>query len=127
MLKRPIILLVVGGTILLLAVSERRAGWLRQLRPAWGVPLMLAVVPPWCMEIGATAKVEFFGTSGGHSPLVKTASGQQAHGVTPGYYLAASLLTFWPGVLSATFAVTSVRKKRREPSVRFCLSWIATT
>src|SRR4051812_24805681 len=35
MLKGPIILLVVLGTILMLAVTERRVGWLRQLRPAW--------------------------------------------------------------------------------------------
>jgi 4-amino-4-deoxy-L-arabinose transferase-like glycosyltransferase len=36
MLKGPIILLVVFGTILLLAISEGRIGWLRLLRPVWG-------------------------------------------------------------------------------------------
>ena len=52
MLKGPIILLVVLGTVLLLVVTERRAAWLRQLRPGWGVPLMLAVVLPWLVAIG---------------------------------------------------------------------------
>ena len=51
MLKGPIILLVVLGTVLLLVVTERRAAWLRQLRPGWGVPLMLAVVLPWLVAI----------------------------------------------------------------------------
>ena len=58
MLKGPIILLVVLGTVLLLVGTERRAAWLRQLRPGWGVPLMLAVVLPWlaAIESPATAR-----------------------------------------------------------------------
>jgi 4-amino-4-deoxy-L-arabinose transferase-like glycosyltransferase len=47
MLKGPVILLVSWGTILALLVSERRGGWLRRLHPAWGVPLMLAILLPW--------------------------------------------------------------------------------
>ena len=97
MLKGPIILLVVFGTILLLTITERRVGWLRRLRPAWGVPLLLLVVLPWFIAIAVTSNGEFFATAIGHNLLGKVATGQQSHGAPPGYYLVAFLLTFWPG------------------------------
>ena len=127
MLKGPIILLVVGGTVVLLAITERRVGWLRRLRPAWGVPLMLAVVLPWFVAIGVISKGAFFADAVGHSMLGKVATGQQSHGAPPGYHLAAFPLTFWPGSLFAAFAAAFVWARRREPAVRFCLCWIAPT
>src|SRR5437868_3922511 len=127
MLKGPIILLVVCGTILLLTITERRADWLRRLRPAWGVPLLLLVVLPWFIAIAVTSKGAFFATAIGHSLLGKVATGQQSHGAPPGYYLALFPLTFWPGSLFAALAVPFVWARRREPAVRFCLCWIAPT
>jgi 4-amino-4-deoxy-L-arabinose transferase-like glycosyltransferase len=127
MLKGPIILLVVLGTVLLLILSERRAAWLRQLRPGWGVPLMLAVVLPWLVAIGIVSGGEFFEIAIGRSLLGKVATGQQSHGAPPGYYLLAFPLTFWPGSLFAALAVPFVWARRREPAVRFCLCWIAPT
>jgi 4-amino-4-deoxy-L-arabinose transferase-like glycosyltransferase len=127
MLKGPIILLVVFGTILLLAISERRIGWLRLLRPVWGVPLMLVVVLPWLILIAIVSKGEFFAAAIGHNLLGKVASGQQSHGAPPGYYLALFPVTFWPGSLFAAFAVPFVWAQRRTPEVRFCLCWIVPT
>jgi 4-amino-4-deoxy-L-arabinose transferase-like glycosyltransferase len=127
MLKGPIILLVVFGTILLLAISERRIGWLRLLRPVWGVPLMLAMVLPWLILIGIVSKGEFFAAAIGHNLLGKVATGQQSHGAPPGYYLALFPLTFWPGSLFAAFAAPFVWSQRRTPAVRFCLCWIFPT
>jgi 4-amino-4-deoxy-L-arabinose transferase-like glycosyltransferase len=127
MLKGPIILLVVLGTVLLLAITERRIGWLRHLRPGWGVPLMLAVVLPWFIAIGIASKGQFFAEAVGHSLLGKVATGQQSHGAPPGSFLAAFPVTFWPGSLFAAFAAVFVWRKRREPAVRFCLCWIAPT
>jgi 4-amino-4-deoxy-L-arabinose transferase-like glycosyltransferase len=127
MLKGPIILLVVFGTILLLAISERRIGWLRLLRPVRGVPLMLAVVLPWLILIAIVSEGEFFAAAIGHNLLGKVASGQQSHGAPPGYYLALFPVTFWPGSLFAAFAVPFVWSQRRTPAVRFCLCWIVPT
>jgi 4-amino-4-deoxy-L-arabinose transferase-like glycosyltransferase len=127
MLKGPIILLVVFGAMLLLAIIERRVGWLRWLRPAWGVPLMLLVVLPWFIAIAVASNGEFFATAVGHNLLGKVAAGQQSHGAPPGYYLAAFLLTFWPGSLFAAAAVPLVWARRRDPAVRFCLCWILPT
>lgn len=127
MLKGPIILLVALGTVLLLTLVERRAGWLRRLRPAWGVPLMLAIVLPWLVAIGVVSEGRFFATAIGHSMLGKVAVGQQSHGAPPGYHLAAFTLTFWPGSLFAVLAVPFVWARRGDPAVRFCLCWIAPT
>jgi len=127
MLKGPIVPLVAAGTILLLTVTERRLAWLRQLRPAWGLPLMLAVVLPWLVAIGVISKGAFFADAVGHSMLGKVAVGQQSHGAPPGYFLAAFPLTFWPGSLFAVFAAAFVWARRREPAVRFCLCWIVPT
>jgi 4-amino-4-deoxy-L-arabinose transferase-like glycosyltransferase len=127
MLKGPIILLVSLGTVLLLAASERRVGWLRRLRPSWGVPLMLAVVLPWLIAIAVISDGAFFAAAIGHSLLGKVATGQQSHGAPPGYFLAAFPVTFWPGSLFAVFAIPFAWAYRREPAVRFCLCWIAPT
>ena len=127
MLKGPIILLVVLGTALLLTIAERNMAWLRQLRPGWGVPLMLAVVLPWLIAIGIASGGTFFEIAIGRSLLGKVATGQQAHGAPPGYYLAAFPLTFWPGSLFAALAVPFAWARRREKAVRFCLCWIAPT
>jgi 4-amino-4-deoxy-L-arabinose transferase-like glycosyltransferase len=127
MLKGPIILLVVGGTILLLLAIERRGAWLRRLRPAWGVPLMLAVVLPWFVAIYIVSHGAFFSTAVGHNLLDKVTHGHQSHGAPPGYYLALFPLTFWPGTLFAAFALPFAWANRRSPAVRFCLCWIAPT
>jgi 4-amino-4-deoxy-L-arabinose transferase-like glycosyltransferase len=127
MLKGPIILLVVFGTVLLLAISERRIGWLRLLRPVWGIPLMLSVVLPWLILIAIVSKGDFFASAIGHNLLGKVMTGQQSHGAPPGYYLALFPLTFWPGSLFAAFAVSFVWAQRRTPAVRFCLCWIFPT
>jgi 4-amino-4-deoxy-L-arabinose transferase-like glycosyltransferase len=127
MLKGPIILLVVFGTVLLLTITERRVAWLRRLRFVWGLPLLLLVVLPWFIAIGVASKGEFFATAVGHSLLGKVATGQQSHGAPPGYYLIAFPLTFWPGSLFAVTAVPFIWARRRDPAVRFCLCWIVPT
>ena len=127
MLKGPIILLVSGGTILLLSIVERRGRWLLALRPSWGVPLMLAIVLPWCIAIATLSKGDFFAHAVGRNLLGKVAQGQQAHGAPPGYYLALFPLTFWPGALFAVLAAPFVWVNRRTPAVRYCLCWIAAT
>ena len=127
MLKGPLVLLVSWGTLLGLVVSERRAAWLKRLHPAWGIPLMLAIVLPWCVAIWVVSRGAFFASSVGHNFLGKIASGQQAHGLPPGYYLTVFALSFWPGSLFAVLAIPFAWARRRTPPVRFLLAWIIPT
>ncbi len=124
MLKGPVMLIPALGTPLALALVERRVGWWRRLRPAWGVPLMLAIVLPWCIAIWLVSHGLFFQRAVGTNFLGKIASGQQAHGLPPGYHLAVAAVAFWPGSLFAAMAVPFVWFRRRTAPVRFLLCWI---
>lgn len=124
MLKGPIIALVVGATILALALWDRRAAWLSRLRPVWGVPLTLLIALPWYIAIGVVSRGQFFRTAVGHNLMGKVATGQQAHGAPFGYHLAAFPLTFWPASLLVAMAAPFVWRERRQPAVRFLLCWL---
>ncbi|WP_419730919.1 ArnT family glycosyltransferase [Lichenicola sp.] len=134
MLKGPVMLIPALGTPLALAIVERRPGgwspslwrtdWWRRLRPGWGVPLMLAIVLPWCIAIALVSHGAFFGKAVGTNFLGKVASGQQAHGLPPGYHLAVFAVAFWPGSLFAAMAIPFVWWRRRTAPVRFLLCWI---
>jgi 4-amino-4-deoxy-L-arabinose transferase-like glycosyltransferase len=124
LLKGPIIVLVAGLTVLALLAWDRRAGWLKGLRPLWGVPLMLAVALPWYAAIGALSHGDFYRIAVGHSMMNKVTQGQQAHGAPFGYHLAGFVATFWPGSLIAVMAAPFAWARRREPAVRFLLCWI---
>jgi 4-amino-4-deoxy-L-arabinose transferase-like glycosyltransferase len=124
MIKGPIILLASGGTILLLAVSERRWRWLGLLRPAWGVPITLVILLPWLLAIALISHGQFFRVAVGENMLAKMAQAQESHGGPPGYFLALFPVTFWPGSLFAVLAAPFAWRERRSPPVRFCLSWI---
>ena len=124
MLKGPVILIPGLGTPIALALVERDARWFRRLRPAWGVPLMLAIVLPWCVAIGLVSHGAFFSRAVGTNFLGKISSGQQAHGLPPGYHLAVFAIAFWPGSFFAASALPFVWTRRRLPEVRFLLCWI---
>ena len=100
MLKGPVMLIPAFGTPLALALVERRIGWWRRLHPAWGVPLSLAIVLPWCIAIWLVSHGVFFERAVGTNFLGKVASGQQAHGLPPGYHLAVFAIAFWPAPCS---------------------------
>jgi len=124
MLKGPVVLIPGFGTPIALAFTERSTRWWRRLRPAWGVPLMLAIVLPWCVAIGLLSHGAFFQRAVGNNFLGKVASGQQAHGLPPGYHLLVFAIAFWPGSVFAAAALPFVWLHRRLPQVRFLLCWI---
>ncbi len=124
MLKGPVVLIPGFGTPIALAVAEREWRWWKRLHPAWGVPLMLAIVLPWCIAIGLVSHGSFFSKAVGTNFLGKVASGQQAHGLPPGYHLLVFAIAFWPGSLFAVAAIPFVWLRRHQPEVRFLLCWI---
>jgi len=127
LLKGPIILLVTGGTVLALVAVERRARWLKALRPALGVPLALAIVLPWLVAIGIVSGGSFFEDSLGGDLFGKVAGEQSAHVFWPGYYVLSHPLTFFPFAALTVLALPWIWRNRREPAVRFCLAWIVPT
>ena len=129
LIKGPIVLLVSGTTALALAVLDRRAGWLKRLRPLVGLAIVLAIAAPWLIAITVKTNGAFFVESVGHDMMGKVVSGQEAKGLPPGYYLGTFWVTFAPWSFLALLAVPWVWMHRKATgpaadAVRFCVAWI---
>ncbi len=124
LLKGPIPLMIVGGTILALVILERRAAWLGDLGSLWGAPLMLAIAAPWYVAIGISTHGDFFRTALGYSLIGKLTQAHQSHGGMPGYHLLLSPLLLWPGSIFAILAAPFIWSERKTAAVRFCIAWI---
>ena len=96
LLKGPITPMVAGLAAVTLGISDKRARWLWALRPAWGVPLMLAVVLPWFIAIGVATDGAFFSDAVGGDLGRKLSSGDNAHGAPPGLHLLLLPLLLFP-------------------------------
>jgi 4-amino-4-deoxy-L-arabinose transferase-like glycosyltransferase len=127
LIKGPIIIMVVGTACAALWAMDRKAGWLKRLRPAIGVPVLLAVVLPWLVAIAIVTKGAFFSYAIGHEFLGKANAGQESHGAPPGYFLATFWLTFWPWAFLALPAIPWAWRYRHVDAVRFCAAWIIPT
>ena len=124
LLKGPITPMVAGLAALALVVADRRAAWLRALRPGWGVPLMLAVVLPWFVAIGVATGGRFFADAVGGDLGRKLSSGDDAHWGPPGLHLLLlPLLVFPLSALLPGGAAWAWRGRAAAP-VRFLLAWI---
>ena len=120
----PMVPLLAGIT---LAVADRRAPWLRALRPGWGVPLMLLLCVPWLVAIGVATQGRFFSEAVGNDMLAKVGSGEEAHGAPPGTYLLIFGLTAFPGAFLVLRALAGAWASRLQPGTRFLLAWAAPT
>lgn len=124
LLKGPITPLVAGLAAGILAVCDRRAGWMRGLRPGWGVPLMALVVLPWFAAIGLATHGAFFSDAVGGDLGRKLAGGDDAHGGPPGLHLLLLPLLAFPLTTPALLAVPAAWGRRAEPGVRYLLAWV---
>ena len=101
LLKGPIILLVVGLTIIAYGLWQREWRFLKDLNPSLGVLIVAAIVAPWLILISMKTHGAFLQHAVGHSFGYKIAHGEQSHGQPPGYHTALFMLTFFPGVVLA--------------------------
>src|SRR5262249_15993546 len=88
LLKCPVVLAVVGLSAIAGSLWDRDWKWLRLTRAQWGIPLMLAIVLPWGIEIAVASHGAFYQQSVGYDLAAKIVAGQETHGGPPGYYLA---------------------------------------
>lgn len=127
LIKGPVILLPVLGTVLTLGLIDRDWTWFRRLRPLPGLLIILAMVLPWGIAIAVATKGQFFADAVGHEFLGKVNSGQEKHAGPPGYYLLTIWLSFWPGSLLVGLGALWAWRRRHDDAVRFCLAWIVPT
>ena len=97
--------------------------WLKQTKPHLGIPLVLAIAAPWAIAIWVESHGSFFQQSLGHDFAGKLVTGQESHGLPPGYNLLLSAVAFWPGILFVLPAIGLAVTRAKDPAVRFLLAW----
>lgn len=127
LVKGPIVALVSGGTVAVLALWDRRAAWLARLRPLAGLGIVLLIAAPWLIAITLKTQGAFFAESVGHDMMGKVAGGQEGKGLPPGYYLGTFFITFAPWSFLTLLALPWIWRNRRNDAVRFCIAWIVPT
>lgn len=123
LVKGPIILLVVGTTVVVLAVVDRSLAFFRQLSPVAGVIWTGLLVLPWVAAIWSVAGASFFAEAIGEDLLGKVATGTEGHGAPPGTYLLALFGLFWPGSAFLALALPWIWRHRRDRRLVFLLAW----
>jgi 4-amino-4-deoxy-L-arabinose transferase-like glycosyltransferase len=127
LVKGPVAPMVVGLTIVALALMDRRPGWLGKLNWYWGFLLVLVIVGPWAGAVTVATDGGFWTAALGGDLAPKLVGGSETHGAPPGYYtLLAPLLTFPMALLLPAAAMVAWRRPT-EPGVRFALAWLLPT
>jgi 4-amino-4-deoxy-L-arabinose transferase-like glycosyltransferase len=123
LIKGPIAPMVAGLCILTLVTWARSGAWLRPLRPAWGVPLMMVVVMPWFIAIERATHGAFLAQSVGGDLGSKLAGGSESHGGFFGEHLLLLPLLAFPSGFAIISALPATWRGRGAPAAKFLLAW----
>ena len=123
LVKGPVAPAVGALTVAALAVADRDARWLKTLRPALGIVLLLLIVMPWLIAISRATQGAFLHDSLGSDFLGKLIGSQESHGAPPLYYLVSLAIGFWPGVLFLGPAIAWAWMHRADTPERFLIAW----
>ncbi len=127
LIKGPVAPMVVGLTIVVLMIWDRRLSWLGRLRWWWGLILVAAVVGPWAGAVTVATDGGFWSQAIGSDLAPKLAGGQESHGAPFGYHAALMPLLAFPITLLMPAAALAAWRFRREAGVRFAVAWLVPT
>lgn len=127
LIKGPIGPMVAGLSMIVLAVADRRAGWMAGLKWWWGLVILMAVVGPWAGAVTVATDGGFWTEAIGADLAPKLAGGQESHGAPPGYHLLLTPILAFPMTLLLPAAAVAAWRHRAEPGVRFALAWLIPT
>jgi 4-amino-4-deoxy-L-arabinose transferase-like glycosyltransferase len=127
LIKGPVGPMVAGLTMIVLAIADRRAGWMAGLKWWWGLVIVLAVVGPWAGAVTVATDGGFWSEAIGADLAPKLAGGQESHGAPPGYHLLLTPILAFPMTLLLPAAVVAAWRHRAEPGVRFAVAWLVPT
>lgn len=123
LIKGPVAPAVSALSIVALTVADRDYRWLKALRPARGLALLVVIVAPWLIAISTATQGQFLSQSLGSDFLGKLIGAQESHGAPPLYYLLLLAVTFWPGVLFLGPAIAWAWKHRGSAGERLLIAW----
>jgi 4-amino-4-deoxy-L-arabinose transferase-like glycosyltransferase len=123
--KGPIGPVLIGASGLMAWACRCPPTLLRHLRWGWGVPLYLVITAPWFMAIGIITQGEFFDVAMGRHVLHRMTTEMETHGGFPGYYVAGSILGFYPWSAFLPAALVFAWKSRAEGrTAGFLAGWV---
>jgi len=133
MIKGPVLPILVLLTLFILAIWERKNGWMKYLLN-WPAIIIFALIwIPWSILIWSATDGAFFAESIGKDFGGKLVSAQESHPGPPGYYLGTIWITLWPTCLlllpAFGFAIRAVRNGKGSDApvvkaMRLCLAWV---
>jgi 4-amino-4-deoxy-L-arabinose transferase-like glycosyltransferase len=127
LVKGPIVLLPLVGTLLWLKIADKQVAWFKSLRPLLGIFYALILIAPWFIAISLHSHGAFIHQSAGQDMLAKLWQGQNRGMVPPGMYLLFLPISFFPFALFIVFAAPDAWKNRKDAAIKFCLGWIIPT
>lgn len=125
LLKGPIAPLVVFFAAAGLFLREPDLGWIRALRPATGVLILVLMIGPWAAAVGAATEGRFFIEAISGDMGAKLGAAQESHGGPPGYHLALLPLLMLPAAALIAPGLLQAFATRRAWPAFFLLAWIA--
>jgi 4-amino-4-deoxy-L-arabinose transferase-like glycosyltransferase len=124
LIKGPVGPMVVFLAILMLALVDRRPGWLAKMNWWWGLIIVALIVGPWAGAVTVRTDGGFWSAAIAGDLAPKLAGGQETHGAPPGYHTLLSPILSFPMALLLPAAAVTAWRRRREPGVRFALAWL---
>ncbi|MGX5831443.1 glycosyltransferase family 39 protein [Mesorhizobium sp. 43Arga] len=124
LIKGPIAPLLSALTIAALFAFERDGRWLSKLRIGRGLLLVVVIALPWLAAITWKSHGAFLQQAVGKDMLGKVASGEESHGLPPGFYMLTYSLFMWPfGLIAVGAGLQALNRMRDDVRLRFCLAW----
>lgn len=128
LIKGPILPMVIGTTAIAASLMERRVGWLRRLRPGYGIFWLAILAVPWFVAIGIRSGGEFYAQSIGADLLEKISQSRERPFVPPGAFAFGFFPTLgWPMAPLAFLAIPFAIATWRDRTTRFLIAWILPT
>ncbi|MCM2293178.1 glycosyltransferase family 39 protein [Allorhizobium sp. BGMRC 0089] len=124
LLKGPIILLPLLGTLFWMWRSQKSLRWALNLRPLPGLVILLLVVCPWLIAITMASHGAFMEQSAGKDLMDKIWNGQNRGMIPPGFHLLILPVTLFPTSIFVYMALPDVWQKRHQAAIAFCLGWL---
>ncbi|KRB13933.1 glycosyltransferase [Mesorhizobium sp. Root695] len=124
LIKGPVAPLLSVLTVATLFAFERDWRWLLKLKLMRGVALVLLIVLPWVALITWKSGGAFLQDAVGKDMVAKVASGEESHGLPPGFYMLTYSLFMWPfGLIAVGAGLQALNRLHDDPRLRFCLAW----
>lgn len=124
LVKGPVAVMVIGLSLLLLAVWERDVLWLGPLADWRWIGLAALLAVPWHVAIWVVTDGRFFVDAIGQDLAPKVAGAHENDPIPPGAHLLFSLVNLWPGGILAGCAVWAGWTLRHSREGRFLVAWL---